>query len=254
MAKKQLTIEEQEILRAEWRRNNPEEAARRDAKKTAAEQKELEEAEKEQEEENLLLTALPKGEVAVEAYRKKIKAVLDHITQKREEYVEFRDLAASKLSDDVKAAYVTFVSRNYNGSNQVIAGVVNALVIEGLRYPDKELNNFTFNFLKEREVEKPNWALWIPLWGTEFVPLDAVRLMLKIEDGGFRAIDAFKELVRIISSKILWHLDQEYKRLEWARKLPDSSIRSREVGRKAKRIFYFQTLLGAYGIEYNIPE
>lgn len=253
MAKKQLTSEEQEILRAEWRRNNPEEAARRDAKKTAAEQEKLQQAEKELEEENLMLSALPRGEAAVEAYRKKIKAVLDHITQKREEYVQNRDLEASKLSEDVKNAFITFVSRNYDGSNQVIAGVINALVIEGLRYPDKELNNFTFNLLKEKEAQKPNWALWIPLWGTEFVPLDAVRLMLKMEDGGFRAIDTFRELVRIISSKILWHLEQEYKRLEWARKLPDR-IRSREVGRKAKRIFYFQMLLGAYGIEYNIPE
>ena len=34
--KRQLTMEEQEILRAEWRKQHPEEAARRDAKRKLA--------------------------------------------------------------------------------------------------------------------------------------------------------------------------------------------------------------------------
>ena len=71
-----------------------------------------------------------------------------------------------------------------------------------------------------------------------------------INDGSFRALDRFRDLVKVISSKMVRHLEQEYRRLEWSRSLEDPEIRSREVGRKCRRIFYLQALLGAYGIDY----
>ncbi len=245
MARK-FTQEEKEILRMEWRRRNPEEAARREAKKNAAEQERLRKENEEIEQENYCFSALPRDEKAVEAYRKKISGLLEHITLKREQYVQDRNLEASRLSNDVRKDFIAYVSRNYDGHNQAIAGVICALLVEGLRYPDKELNSFSFNFLKDREIENPNWILWISIWSMEFVPLDAVRLMLKMENGSFQAIDTFRDLMRIVAPKVLWHLEQEYKRLEWSKKIDDPVIREREIARKTKRISYFKALIKAY--------
>lgn len=258
MVKKQkrtFSVEEQEFLRAEWRRMHPEEASSRDAKrKLAAEEKARLEQEKEDfEQENLALSDPPKAEVSVEEYRKKIKELWEFIGEKREQYVKDRNLEASKLSDEVKENFKYFVIKNYDSSNQTIASVTSALLIEGLRYPDKELNDFSYNFLREKENAENDicWSFWINLWDQEFVPLDAVRLMLDINDGRITALSRFRSLVDIISSKILRHLDLEYRRLEWSRSLEDPNIRTREVGRKSRRIFYFQALLGAYGVEFR---
>ena len=249
MKKKMFTEEEKKILRAEWRRRNPELAARRDAKRKAAEAAAKAEEEQEFAEENLFLSELPKDEAELEAYRKKIKALWESVIARREQYVIERDIEKTKLSDEEKADFVRYVRCNYNSANQAVAAIINLLLIEGLRYPDKELNNFCYNFLREKESHgEVSWSLWVNLWDTEFVPLDAVRLMLDIRDGRFYPLDRFKELIKIVSPKIQRHLEQEYRRLEWARGLEESPLRSRECGRKARRIFYFEALLGAYGI------
>lgn len=252
--KRKLSLEEQEFLRAEWRKQHPEEAARRDAKRKLAEEEKakLRQEKEDFEQENLALSEPPKEEVSIEEYRKKIKELWDFISGKREQYVKDRDLEASALSDEVKEKFRYFVTRNYDSSNQVLAAVTGALLVEGLRYPDKELNNFSYNFLREKESADNDisWSFWISVWDQEFVPLDAVRLMLDINNGSFRALDRFRDLVKIISGKIVRHLEQEYRRLKWSRSLEDPDIRSRECGRKSKRIFYFQALLGAYGVDF----
>ena len=75
--KRKLSLEEQEFLRAEWRKQHPEEAARRDAKrKLAKEEKAKLLREKEDfEQENLVLSETPKEELSVEEYRKKIHSL-----------------------------------------------------------------------------------------------------------------------------------------------------------------------------------
>ncbi len=247
--KKNFSEEEKKILRAEWRRRNPEEAARRDAKRKAAAANDQAEAEQEFAEENLFLSELPKDQAEVEAYRKRIKSLWESIAARREQYVVERDLAKTKLADDEKEDFVRYVRSNYNSTNQAVAAIINLLLIEGLRYPDKELNDFCYNFLREKEEKGDvSWSLWVNLWDAEFAPLDAVRLMLDIRDGRFYPLERFKELMKIVAPKIQRHLEQEYRRLEWAEGLSDRDIRSRECGRKARRIFYFEALLGAYGI------
>ncbi len=252
--KRTFSVEEQEFLRAEWRRMHPEEAARRDAKRNLAkeEKAKLQQEKEDFEQENLVLSEPPKEELSVEEYRKRIHALWEDVRQKREQYVKERVLADTVLTEEQKRDFRYFVTNNYDIENQVLAAVTSALLVEGLRYPDKELNDFSFNFLREKESAENDisWSFWIQVWDQEFVPLDAVRLMLDIDDGKFRALDRFRGLVDIISSKILRHLDQEYHRLEWSRSLEDPNIRTREVGRKCRRIFYFQVLLGAYGIEF----
>ncbi len=251
MGKKIYSEEELAFLRAEWRKRNPEEAARRDAKRQIApqEQEKLAAEQAELEEETIHFE-LPKTEAALEEYRKKIKSLWKSINTRREQYVIERDLEKAALSDEEKQQFIHFVSINYDSPNQSISAVINLLLIEGLRYPDKELNKFTYNFLREREGvnNKISWALWVNLWDTEFVPLDAVRLMLDVRDGRFFPLARFQEVVKIIAPKILRHLEQEERRMEWARGIEDSTVRSRECGRKARRIFYFQALLCAYGI------
>ena len=252
--KRKLSLEEQEFLRAEWRKQHPEEAARRDAKrKLAKEEKAKLLREKEDfEQENLVLSETPKEELSVEEYRKKIHSLWEEVRRKRERYVKERVLEDTVLSEEQKRDFRYFVTNNYDIENQGLAAVTGALLVEGLRYPDKELNDFSFNFLREKEsaADSISWSFWICVWDQEFVPLDAVRLMLDINDGSFRALDRFRDLVKVISSKMVRHLEQEYRRLEWSRSLEDPEIRSREVGRKCRRIFYFQALLGAYGIDY----
>lgn len=110
------------------------------------------------------------------------------------------------LSEEQKRDFRYFVTNNYDIENQVLAAVTGALLVEGLRYPDKELNDFSFNFLREKEsaADSISWSFWICVWDQEFVPLDAVRLMLDINDGSFRALDRFRDLVKVISSK--WYV------------------------------------------------
>ncbi len=253
MVKRKLSEKEKDFLRAQWRKNNPEKAAERDQKRAKALEVNGVAEEKEQiEEENLLFSEQPRAEVAVEEYRKKIKALRDEINAKRRQYVCDRDLEASRLDDESKQSFKYFVTRGYDSPNQTIAAVVGALLIEGLRYPDRQLNDFSYKFLREKETASQNisWSFWVNLWDRDFVPLDAVRLMLEMEDGHFKPLDRFKELVHVISAKMVRHLEQEYRRLEWAQALEDEVVRRKEVARKSRRIFYFQALLGAYGIEY----
>ena len=253
MVKRKLSQEEKDLLRAQWRKNNPEKAAERDRKRAQALAANSAVEEKEQlEEENLLFSEQPRAEAVVEEYRKKIKALWEMINSKREQYVHDRDLEASRLDDESKQSFKHFVIRGYDSPNQTISAVVGALLIEGLRYPDRQLNDFSYNFFREKETASQNisWSFWVNLWDRDFVPLDAVRLMLEIEDGHFKPLNRFKEMVHVISAKMVRHLEQEYRRLEWAQALEDEVVRRKEVARKSRRIFYFQALLGAYGIEY----
>ncbi len=247
-------MEEQEFLRAEWRKKHPQEAARRDAKRKLAESEKisLQQEKEDFEEENLIFSEYSKEEISIEEYRKKIHNLWEYIHNKREQYVKDRVLENTLLSEEQKRDFRYFVIKNYDVDNQTLAAVTAALLVEGLRYPDKELNAFSFNFLREREsaTDSISWSFWICVWDQDFVPLDAVRLMLEVDDGRFYPLARFRDFVNVIAAKMVRHLEQEYRRLEWSYSIQDPAVRSRETGRKSRRIFYFQALLGAYKIEY----
>ena len=134
--KRKLSLEEQEFLRAEWRKQHPEEAARRDAKrKLAKEEKAKLLREKEDfEQENLVLSETPKEELSVEEYRKKIHSLWEEVRRKRERYVKERVLEDTVLSEEQKRDFRYFVTNNYDIENQVLAAVTGALLVEGLRF------------------------------------------------------------------------------------------------------------------------
>ena len=78
-----------------------------------------------------------------------------------------------------------------------------------------------------------------------FVPMDAIRLMLKIENGKYVINSRFeKALIKTLIPYITSQRDKEIERLKWAQTRDDCN-EDRQIPRKLRRLSAFNTLLKA---------
>ena len=256
--KKKFLTEEVEQARLNWQAKNPDLAAERDLKKATnapkrAKAQENKAEEIEHVEENFpFMRSLTAEEIAANEYRNKIMKFAAYIHEKCETYVRCRNLEEAKLTLEESELFRRIIMGVYRSQvpNYSLIGVAEAMLIDGLRYPDKDINDFCVNFIKRQQREVGvSWSLWMSLWCQPFVPADAVRLMMYCEDEcEYYRDNQFSELVPLLAKKIRWHLEAEYARLAKAQELEDEAVRQREVARKSRRILLFQTLLKVYGI------
>ncbi len=152
-------------------------------------------------------------------------------------YVTYRNIEASKLEPETIKRFCSLVENNCYAYPKT----VNNLLILGLRYPDssKELNHFCTKWIAEHKMH--SYEFWYQLWqDPDFVPLDAVRLML---DGNHQLKLKFsalliKNLIPLIENQ----RDKEQKRLEWSENLSGIE-REKHVSRKSERLEAFNELL-----------
>ena len=139
--------------------------------------------------------------------------------------------------------------KRYLQDSSISIGTKNRLIIIGLRYPDKRLNEICNKHISEKKkhpYKRANTSFWMLLWeDNNLVPMDAIRLMLKKEEGKYM-IDPFfsTELIRLLVPMIEIQRDKEITRLKWAQSL-EGHDREREVARKTRRLNAFNILLQA---------
>jgi hypothetical protein len=126
---------------------------------------------------------------------------------------------------------------------------VNRLLILGLRYPNKTLNQISSEYIKGHKMY-PYYnddSFWLLLWEDgNLVPLDAVRLMTKNVENNIVINSIFdKHLIKNLIPLIEIQRDKEINRLMWAQSLEDENQRNKEIARKTRRLEAFNTLLNA---------
>ncbi len=126
---------------------------------------------------------------------------------------------------------------------------VNRLLVVGLRYPNKSLNQISTEYIRKHKMF-PYYnddSFWLLLWEDgNLVPLDAVRLMTNFVDDNIVINPIFcKHLIKNLIPLIEVQRDKEIHRLMWAQSLDDEEKRTKEVARKTRRLEAFNSLLEA---------
>ena len=252
MAKFKPTEDEIDYLRTQWRENYPEEAARRANKRKAGQP----DFERDGEENTADAPVITMTEQESAEIKKEMLAFWHYIYNRRHEFLVHRNLEQAALTDEQKQQFKEYILR-YEGIPGFSMETEN-LLIDGLKYPEKDndLANFCYKYLADKYAKKgaePSMALWIQLWNRDFVPLDAVRLMLRHdrESGTYSKRDNFVAVFPMLVNKIKKHRDKEELRLRMAQEEEAASASHSGVatGRRARRLFFFNILLRVYGVK-----
>ena len=238
------TEEQVAQMRAQWAKDYPEEAARR-AMKRKANQPAFERDNEENIEDVTPVEDLTDQEIA--EVKQEMLDLWRYLYDRRHAYLQHRNLASAGLSKKDKEKFKTFIL-HFEG----VPGFsleTEQLLIEGLKYPEEnhDLANFCFKYLDDKYQKgiAPSPSLWVQLWSRDFVPLDAVRLMMKHdnESGTYHRQKGFEEIFPLLVDKIQEHADKEQERLYEATRMNDG----KSSGRRARRHFFFTVLLNTYG-------
>lgn len=247
--KRKLTPLEVDVLRSEWRKQHPEEAERRALKRKAHGDVGYHEFDRLPDEN--ITDAVPLEElsdVELAKVKKEMTELWRTMYDRRQEYLEHRDLAKAALTEEEKRRFKEYILR-FEGVSGCSMETEN-LLIEGLKYPenDHDLADFCFKYLDTRydHGEKPSVTLWLGIWSRSFVPLDAVRLMIRHdnETGTYHKRECFVEIWPLLVEKVIMHRSQEQERLTAANTISNLSC---TAGRRACRLFFFDILLYVFG-------
>lgn len=253
MAKKfKPTEDEIDYLRTLWREWHPEEAARRASKRKSGQPDFGRDAD-ETTADAPIVTLTEQESVEI---KKEMLEFWHYLYNRRHEYLVHRNLEAAALSDEQKKKFKEYILR-YEGISGFSMETEN-LLIDGLKYPEKDndLAKFSYEYLAAKYAKgaEPSMSMWIQLWNRDFVPLDAVRLMIRHdrESGTYSKNDSFVAVFPMLVNKIKKHRDMEELRLKAARQaeaVPGSSSGAEITGRRARRLFFFNALLHVYGVK-----
>lgn len=169
-----------------------------------------------------------------------IKSFTEMLRGKINDFVTYRRKDTCQITSEEWNKFLNYV-RNYSYYNSLI----NRLIVVGLRYPDKELNKFCCDYVKEHRQN--DILFWVLLWeDSNLVPMDAVRLMLLKKDDGFAIKSKYfsLRLIRDLIPLIELQRDKEIERLRWAQML-DGTEHEVQVARKSQRLNAFNILLEA---------
>lgn len=173
-----------------------------------------------------------------------INVFISKLRRNLKSYISERNVPGCKLSDEEMAEFQKFV-RNYFRYCRL---PINQLLILGLRYPDKELNSFCAKFIQEHKKNAliVDYYFWGSLWeDTDFVPLDAVRLMVVKINGNYEIDKCFDAgFIKSILPLIEAQRDKEALRLTQAQML-EGKEREQQVARKMHRLNAFNLLIDA---------
>ena len=253
MKKKEFKPTEEEIayLRTQWREQNPGEAARR-ANKRKSGQPDFSRDADENTTDSPVVTLTEQESAKI---KKEMLEFWHYLYNRRHEYLVHRNLEDAALSDEQKKKFKEYILL-YEG----IPGFsmeTECLLIDGLKYPEKDndLANFSYEYLAAKYAKgaEPSKSMWIQLWNRDFVPLDAVRLMIchDRESGTYSKNDHFVAIFPMLVDKIKKHRNKEELRLKAAQQAEAShrSLSSMAItGRRARRLYFIETLLRVYGV------
>lgn len=172
-----------------------------------------------------------------------MQVFLDALRNKLNSYLTVRNKDAYRLSSSELEKF-----RTYLFTYPCYRSKINRLLIVGLRFPDKRLNELCATFIQcnRKNTCYQDFTFWGMLWEDgNLVPLDAVRLMLVQKDNGY-SIDSYFDplLIRNLIPLIEVQRDKEIQRLKWAQSL-EGNERETEVARKTRRLEAFNILLDA---------
>lgn len=236
-----------DYLRTVWREKNPEEAARRIQKRKLSQP----DFERDADENTSDAPVVTLSDQDAARLKKEMMDLWHFIYNRRHEYLEHRNLEAAALSAEQKKQFKDYIL-HYEGIPGFTLETEN-LLIDGLKYPEKdnELANFCYNYLVKKYAKgcKPSETLWIQLWNRDFVPLDAVRLMIRHDNeaGTYSKNDIFTAMFPLLASKVKKHRDKEAVRLAAAQQEEKTSNVSGLAGRRARRLFFLNLLLQLFG-------
>jgi hypothetical protein len=248
MKTKKFTPLEIDALRTKWRKEHPEEAERRAIKRKARGDVGYHEFDRlpgENIDDAASIEELSDADLV--KVKREMTELCRAMHDRRHDYLEHCDLTKAALSDEERRRFKEFILR-YEGLMNCTLETEN-LLIEGLKYPeqDHDLAEFCFKYLdaKYNRGEKPSVTLWLGIWSRNFVPLDAVRLMIRHENetGSYHKRKCFDEIWPLLVEKVSRHRDQEKERLEATGKGGKFSY---ATGRHACRLFFFDMLLFAF--------
>jgi hypothetical protein len=241
--KRKPSLLEIDAMRTEWRKQHPEEAARREFKRKLRGDVGYHELEREPDE-NII--DLPPVESLSESELNEVKKEMTDLWRamydRRQEYLKSRDLLKAALTEDEKRRFKEYILR-FEGDPGFSMETEN-LLIEGLRYPEAphDIAEFCFKYLdtKYDRGEKPSSTLWLGIWSRSFVPLDAVRLMIRHDNerGTYHKRECFEKLWPLLEEHAIKHCDQAQKLVNEANDKQDDA-----AGRRACRMFFFQVLI-----------
>ncbi len=173
-----------------------------------------------------------------------IRHLINNMRGKINSYIADRNIEGYSLSADEMTQFKKYVTSNF----RCYKLLVNQLLILGLRYPDKGLNQFCSDFVRDNKKNFPflDYFFWGMLWEDEdFVPLDAIRLMLVKKDNDYKIDTVFEmPFIRSILPLMEAQRDKETLRLAQAQML-EGKERERQVSRKMHRLNAFNTLIAA---------
>lgn len=173
-------------------------------------------------------------ESEIQAFNEKLRSNLTaYLTDRKKEEV--------KLSAEELTKFATYID-NYPW----LSSKINQLLIVGLRYPDTELNKIAEDYIGKRRMgQNTDSVFWLTLWSdNDFVPLNAVRLMITEKDEQFALSNHFNGLlIAKLLPFIEFQREKELLRLEWAKTLPNLKKREEEIQRKQNRLDAFDCLI-----------
>ncbi len=179
-----------------------------------------------------------------------VQMLIDRLRGYINAYIANRSSSAVALTESEYAEFESYVTKYFS----MYPAKIGRLLTIGLKYPDssKRINNFCVDWIQNsfRRVGKDYYSdphFWGLLWEDgNFVPLDAIRLMLAKDEKGVYQIDKrFDERnIKILLPYIEAQRDKEIERLKWAQ-TRDDSHESNQVPRKIRRLEAFNTLIDA---------
>ena len=175
-----------------------------------------------------------------------IQILTDKLRSNLNNYLAHRNKDEVKIADKDVLLFA-----NYAEQLSYLRNKVDRMLIVGLRYPDEKLNKIAENIILRhkvnRKIQYVDATFWLLLWSDDnFVPLNAVRLMLdKTDDGdGVELATCFsRSLIKDLIPLIEFQKKKEELWFLWARSLKKGEWHKKEVDRALKRIIWFNQLL-----------
>ena len=174
-----------------------------------------------------------------------IQRFIDMLRKNLNSYLSNRNKSIAKLPPKDIERF-----RNYIENYPWLKSKVNRLLVVGLRYPDKDLNEIAENHIKQNciieKIDYVDSAFWLMLWEDgNLVPMNAVRLMLVETKDGYKLNPCFNQRIRQeLIPLIKFQRNKEVLRLQWAMSLDDTAPNKPiEIERKQRRLDAFEALL-----------
>lgn len=176
----------------------------------------------------------------------KLQNLIERLRSKLNSYLNSRNTFDAKLSDTEIQHFAQYIEEYF-----YVRSKINQLLIIGLRYPDKKLNKLAEEYILKlkiyTQINQADFSFWTMLWSDNFVPLNAIRIMLNESNETTKLNPCFTaSMLHVLKPLIEYQRDKEILRLKWAKSLQNKEKREKEVTRKQHRLDAFDKLLSLF--------